>query len=1623
MFGSLEEHSIQPASGYYGQTWPASGAIPQSFSTGGWTVDSKGFVQQTFLGASIRNFNMQGGFGDTSSQLTVELVNDEFNKSDGTPAGTGDDVYHSGLHDFFAPPIVGSPVFFKFGRNLATVEEAYKQTFDDLYGLNTISSVAATEDNQDTEGPVGKDGTVSTTAAPSSPLDPTTVGQFDIKNFTSLADGQYVDIVDGSIKDYSEILNNSDRGRNHLVFGGVLQSYIQNRGPNGNPLYVVQVTDPREILANTVLILNHYTGTTFNNNNIYNLYGFLEYNLGTSGIQEINDFYSHSGILTKYVYPDGGVVFSGVNPFDNSICPVGSGMDEYFVTSETSPTYGTSDNNTQLNANPFLLPPQFPITGTGFSRRSKQGIPYYRIKQALRALFKFDGKLPKEFEEKGFGGFINFRGFHYVVDLSGLPKMPNFYYLDFDKLNMLDLFLEIAEVTSKSLFVTLLPVIDHPACKFLYNWNKDKIKRGDKEKLIAGIIRIDTIDRSKQPSYGAIKSFIDGLASSGIYVENQDVGYELSNITTDKFIVGAQEVDMYYFSTNADRDILDIKKQKTGDNTLSTNLGSQWKLETSLEQQVLPYYGKLGKHAVTIPKGFGAYQQILLDSSHVTANGVGNYYVATEMELRCALISYDRWKEFLRGYNDIYLESVEANDELEMMKLDNSPVDGLPIHPNISNNYAVTVPRSVFPSDNEDEPYGDDGLPKSPCNPPYGYPLYYKRATKIGILEAGYLDLKLKYTAILTNIAKMKASINPDQVKILINSIWADLRNQAEDNRVTDLELELLKFIEDNLLNIDNKNIEDILGFIDNKVSAIASQVISTFPRLERKSIENSMRVYNFVKGVAEECLGKKFLVKIPKHANLYYRRKISYKDKNEDIGQYEFGPFGFKARPISSGVGYEQSNDFYRAKKKDRELLKESSDHVFKHFLSNKNISVNKEILSKYPGALQVNYNPVSDQYDFNYEPNEQGGFFDFDLFQNLIPQTQIALLKESGYTNLPIAVQQKIVPQDLTNFLNDNGRISPYVRFDNSQYLALDNISKDMLTQEVIEGTTLIPDIAEELDNLSAEANKFHKFPSSNNIDNIINTKQVAFVKCFIDDKFYMPPKIIERPSYKVYGREVKDIGQISKPKRFRDPSTGRLVDSISYYLAHYVPDSEKDKTGHTINSKILDFKRIFDSHTSSNSTEESKIQPSGTILCALDDVDTDNVYALITLPGRISPIKDARFKDGEFQTLNTEQLKHYLTMDVVKGVEGFDVPVFIDKPTSGILNCDPPDLEKGAREAYNKAIGNLSFAFPQQINYAVPSPVYPDLVALPLISKERCYGPWVSSQSDKTDTAAYANIGGRIEFEKNENLSPWNYGGYNAMNEAGLLEAEFSNSLLLFSERGGFVVPSEPSGVSLGKALLNNGPLVTNITVDISENGIKTTYQLDLYTASFGKLQKQKEDEISKMSRERQKLKDEKNALIRKGLGKYQTAENYKIIYDNLSMISKTIDAGTSVINEIQQRSTPPTQLVATVITDKQENYSSDLGGSVNQTVYGVDMAMQPTNSIGVAAQNFPTQSEAAKNYYNSAGGPLSDLQTPASLEFYHPHMSHKNATFIKAKQQLYKSETETTISDEDITLYEA
>lgn len=1425
----LGNYTIVPDSGFFGNNWQDKGAIPGSFS-----LKDSGFPQHTFLGASIISFNMNGGFGDSSATLSVELVNDEFNTNGGVS-----DTYHNNTYDNFNPPSVGSPVFFKFGTKRVSVESAFKKLMDSLYGTSSY--------NRDTIG-------------------------------------------------------------DQLVFGGILQSFSENRGPGGNPLYSVQVVDPREILSNVVLILNNYTGSIYNSKNMLNIYGFLEYNLTASEIPN-----GARNELRKEVYQDGSFRFLG----DDTI----------------------ATNNTF-----------FPMTGTGYSRRGQQGIPYYRVKQAINALMEYSMDLPAPYANKGFGGPINFRNYRYVVDFGSLPDLPGLYYLDFDQINLLELALEICDVTSTDLYVSLLPVTDHSAHSHIYNYNQS----ADQADKIAGIIRLDAIDRSKPPTFGAVASFLSSLESNGLFVENKDLGYELSNIVTNRFISGAQEVEMHYFSSNKDRG---------GKDPNNYNTDNQWRLQTSLKQQILPYYGKLGKYAVTIPKGFGAYQQILLDSSSLFANGVGHYYVATEMELRCCLVSYERWVDFLRLYNDVYLESTEVNDAGEGLAASTIPAiggNGHPPPPAISNNYAVTVPRSVFDCYAAYR-FGNDGLPYSPCNPPYGYPLYYKRLTKLGIPEGGLTQINSRLTSLQTLYAQLQTA-NPSEVRGIIQEQIESLSNaQSAGSELTDFEKTYLDNLRTALQNPTNpQEIQNCVNIISDAIQSSA-KILGKLPEMAKKNARNAQKVYNFLRSIAEECLGKKFLVKIPKKINESYGPSI--------VGSpiYEQGPFGFSPRCIDKNIGCRPPAPTLNA-------------DMIHNFLDRGNLTTTQ---AQYNGALKVNYNPVSEQFEYNYEPTNLGGFFPFDLCANVFNRNS---MRGITWSSTPRGVQQHLIPQDLTHFINEQGRISPYVRFDNAQFLSFDGFNDSDFTQQVITNIGMIPDIAVELDNTAGDT--FHSFTAYNNILENTN-RQMAFVKCSVDEKFYMSPKVQTR-TVDVFGGYNQKINYSIPSKIFVPcsglngsvfvPGSGVYVDSMRYSTNSFIPT-----TASLGSVDILDFVAEFSTDINSN------------IISGLEhNLDTDNVYALITLPSRVLPTKDARFRDGPMQEVNGDKFKHFMGMDVVRLPE-FNRPASITGPsTNGIYPYGTIDNNAQAWMAARKAIQNtVFFGLPGQMQANMPSPTYPDLVAIPLISKERCYGPWVSSF---IDPQAVTNLGGKVEFIKDENLSPWNYSGYDLMNQAGILQASFSNSLLYASERGGFTIPGLPpsGGPSLCTALIDGGPLVTNISINVSDGGIRTTYQMDLYTSSFGKLQKQKQDEISKMSRERQKLRDERNSMIRKGIGKGQSSRNYQEDYNRMNAGSLP-DAGVLGNNA-------RTHMIASVSPEEQNKWSS-VAGDHNQTKYNVVGSVTSLEAVGDTMNQFTDMTDLARSYMDSAATSVENMYSPVSLDNGHPNMPSRPASYNEARQNFY------------------
>jgi len=173
------------------------------------------------------------------------------------------------------------------------------------------------------------------------------------------------------------------------------------------------------------------------------------------------------------------------------------------------------------------------------------------------------------------------------------------------------------------------------------------------------------------------------------------------------------------------------------------------------------------------------------------------------------------------------------------------------------------------------------------------------------------------------------------------------------------------------------------------------------------------------------------------------------------------------------------------------------------------------------------------------------------------------------------------------------------------------------------------------------------------------------------------------------------------------------------------------------------------------------------------------------------------------------------------------------------------------------------------------------------------------------------------------------------------------------------------------------------VTSINVDVSSGGIKTTYQMDLYTASFGKLQKQKGDEISKISRERKKLISERNALIRKGLGKNQNRRNFLAEINMMRAgVMPSLDMmGLGMANSMSN-------FAVSINRQQVKNWSSlgqavgTAGAELNLNEYSVGGSVQNAEAAGQIAGNFISTTNLAEKMQSTAIASVPEIFSAAS-----------------------------------------
>ena len=181
----------------------------------------------------------------------------------------------------------------------------------------------------------------------------------------------------------------------------------------------------------------------------------------------------------------------------------------------------------------------------------------------------------------------------------------------------------------------------------------------------------------------------------------------------------------------------------------------------------------------------------------------------------------------------------------------------------------------------------------------------------------------------------------------------------------------------------------------------------------------------------------------------------------------------------------------------------------------------------------------------------------------------------------------------------------------------------------------------------------------------------------------------------------------------------------------------------------------------------------------------------------------------------------------------------------------------VEGDAKEKLEKLGKNAAGGFP--LFPMGPSTNMPKSACIPLRSNIATYGPWYN-----------AGAQGKVRFEKNSSLVPWNFGGYAYMNYAGAAAVTSAISNMMIGEMGSIDIAGTPD-ISIGDELIAGGPNVTGIDVTVGTQGITTSYRLRSYTPTFGQFSKQNADRFQRMSRGANDIRRE---ALRKIKAKYGT-----------------------------------------------------------------------------------------------------------------------------------------------------
>ena len=184
-------------------------------------------------------------------------------------------------------------------------------------------------------------------------------------------------------------------------------------------------------------------------------------------------------------------------------------------------------------------------------------------------------------------------------------------------------------------------------------------------------------------------------------------------------------------------------------------------------------------------------------------------------------------------------------------------------------------------------------------------------------------------------------------------------------------------------------------------------------------------------------------------------------------------------------------------------------------------------------------------------------------------------------------------------------------------------------------------------------------------------------------------------------------------------------------------------------------------------------------------------------------------------------------------------------------------------------------------------IPKAHMPQAAAAPFKWNYASYGRATSSTKGAGYKASYdskftssTGCHGKAIYEKNTTLNPWNFGGYEFMDDSGQLLAIMSTACVDILESGNITYTGTPGDLSIdraGAALFGFGPACNSVSISIGMQGISTTLNFRTFIRNFGELARQQLEYLQMLGKNQQQFQRAFNLKMAERMVAQQDAAN--------------------------------------------------------------------------------------------------------------------------------------------------